>query len=158
MLVEFNEYARDFEKQNPRFKLMTWVEDDDGFPCLNYPKANDGDAPINPFNPGEHIHLGILQPGAAATENSAGYKDCYECSCGKFFEDAACTVEITDIAKWKSKGGNGYIAPLSGEKDTPTSPQTGDTSNMTLWVMLMALSAMGLCVCLIFGKRKRTVK
>ena len=119
---------------------------------------NDIDDPVNPFNPGEHIHLGILQPGAAATENSAGYKDCYECSCGKFFEDAACTVEITDLDAWKAEGGNGYIAPLSGEKDTPTSPQTGDTSNMTLWIIMMALSSMGLCVCLIFGKRKRTVK
>lgn len=120
--------------------------------------SNDNDDPVNPYNPGEHIHLGILQPGVAATEKSAGYKDCYECSCGKFFEDVACTVEITDIDAWKAEGGNGYIAPLSGEQDTPTSPQTGDTSNMTLWIMLMLVSAMGLCACLIFGKRKRTVK
>ena len=159
MLATLNKYVSD----HPELELLSWVRNPKtGYPCLSYP--NGSDEPANPFNPGEHTHLGILQPGAAATENSAGYKDCYECSCGKFFEDEACTVEITDLDVWKAQGGNGYIAPLSGEKDVPASPQTGDASgipqtgdasNMALWVVLMLASAMGLCACLISGKRKR---
>ena len=111
---------------------------------------NDG--PVTPIIPGDHTHLGIPQPGAAATENSAGYKDYYECSCGKCFEDAACMVEITDLAKWKAEGGNGYIAPLS-DKDDPTSPRTGDNSNIALWMTLFVLSSMVLCCCGIIGRK-----
>ncbi len=34
-------------------------------------------------------------------------------------------------------------------------PQTGDTSNMTLWFMLTALSSMGLYACLAYGKKRK---
>lgn len=46
-----------------------------------------------------------------------------------------------------------------GEKPvTPTSPQTGDTSNMTVWSMMLALSAAGACTCFVFGKRGKKNK
>ena len=86
-----------------------------------------------------------------ATDTEAGYKAYYECkNCGKYYEDAAGLIEITNIDEWKAQGGNGYIAKLEKQTDPtdPTSPQTGDTSNMALWVMLLALSSMGLCDCL----------
>ena len=100
-------------------------------------------------------HKGVLVEGTAATLESAGFKSYYKCDCGKFFEDATCKVEITDLDAWKAQGGNGYIAKLEEE---PTSPQTGDNSHMTLWVMLMALSSMGLCACLLLGKKRKNVQ
>lgn len=41
----------------------------------------------------------------------AGRKDCYQCSCGKIYEDAEAKVIIEDFAAWRNEGGNGYIAP-----------------------------------------------
>ncbi len=100
-------------------------------------------------------HNAILVEGTAATLQSAGHKSYYKCDCGKFFEDATCKVEITDLDAWKAAGGNGYIAKLEEE---PTSPQTGDNSHMTLWVMLLVLSSMGLCACLVLGKKRKYSK
>ena len=100
-------------------------------------------------------HNGVLVEGTAATLESTGFKSYYKCDCGKLFEDATCKVEITDLDAWKAQGGNGYIAKLEEE---PTSPQTGDNSHMTLWVMLLALSSMGLCACLVLGKKRKNVQ
>ena len=41
---------------------------------------------------------------------------------------------------------------------TPTPPQTGDTGDITLWLILTALSATVLCACLIFGKKRKNVQ
>lgn len=49
----------------------------------------------------EHIHSGVLVSGYPATCTEAGYKDYYECSCGRYFEDSDCLIEITDIAAWE---------------------------------------------------------
>jgi len=59
-----------------------------------------------------HAHSGVLQKGKAATESAEGYKDYYLCTCGKYFEEADCKTEITDLAAWQSEGGNGYLAKL----------------------------------------------
>ena len=53
------------------------------------------------FTPG-HIHEPELVKGTPATEDKPGTKSYYKCSCGKYFEDEECTIEITeDIDKWK---------------------------------------------------------
>lgn len=61
-------------------------------------------------------HKAVLQKGTAPKLFTAGCKDYYKCSCGKYYEDEACTVEIKDLNSWKAKGGNGYVAPTIGEK------------------------------------------
>ena len=43
-----------------------------------------------------HVHAGTLVPGVDPTCTEAGNKAYYVCECGKWFEDAACTVEIVD--------------------------------------------------------------
>ena len=52
-----------------------------------------------------HTCVGILQSGKQATCTSSGWKDYYKCDCGKYYEDANCTVNIADIELWKA--GNG---------------------------------------------------
>ena len=64
----------------------------------------------------------------------------------KFDFDSAITKDTTVYAKWTKNS----VSPTK-----PTSPPTGDNSNMTLWVMLMALSSMGLCACLVLGKKRK---
>ena len=53
-----------------------------------------------------HVHVGTLVAGTPATCIESGTKDYYTCVCGKCFEDADCTTEITDFDTWK------IISPL----------------------------------------------
>lgn len=75
-----------------------------------------------------HTHSGVLHSGYAATCDAPGEKDYYTCSCNKFFEDAACTKEITDLETWK-------VIPATGHKLTqtgavaPTCTQEGYTGD-----------------------------
>ncbi|MCF0116384.1 MAG: hypothetical protein HUJ56_13630, partial [Erysipelotrichaceae bacterium] len=48
-----------------------------------------------------HTHVGNLHQGTNPTCTSEGIKDYYECKCGKFFEDQACTKEIANVNTWK---------------------------------------------------------
>ncbi len=110
-------------------------------------KAKGGNGYIAPL-----VHKPELVNGKKATYTEAGYKSYYVCkNCGKYYEDAKGLVEITDIDKWKAKGGKGYLPKL--EKD-PDSPQTGDSNNMTLWIILLVLSYTGLFAFLFFEKIK----
>ena len=51
-------------------------------------------------------HSPVKIEGKAPTCTEEGSKAYYSCSCGKFFEDEACTKEIADIDTWR------VIAPL----------------------------------------------
>ncbi len=97
-----------------------------------------------------HSHKAVRIDGKPATESSAGFKEYYKCDCGKFFEDANCNKEITDIEKWKAEGGNGYLPKLDSK---PTSEPTGD-SNTVIWAMLVSVAFIGLVSCGIGKKRK----
>lgn len=44
------------------------------------------------------------------------------------------------------------------DKDNQTNPETGDTGNMPLWVILMTLSSMGFGICIALRKKKNDVK
>ena len=102
-----------------------------------------------------HIHTPVLVNGQAPTTKAAGWKNYYKCDCGKCYEDAEGKTEITDLAKWKAQGGNGYLPKL---EEKPISPKTGDTGNMALWIALLALSSMGFYVCLVFSKKRKNDK
>ena len=57
-----------------------------------------------------HNHVLTLVKGKAATSTEDGYKDYYECKCGKFFEDAKGKNEISDLEAWKK--GTGKLEKL----------------------------------------------
>ena len=48
-----------------------------------------------------HTHQGKHISGKDATCTEEGSKEYYSCSCGRFFEDESCEVEITDLDTWK---------------------------------------------------------
>ena len=52
-----------------------------------------------------HDCVGVLQSGQDATCTVDGYKDYYQCNCGKCYEDQSCTVLIPDINAWKNGDG-----------------------------------------------------
>ena len=85
-------------------------------------------------------HKGILQNAVMPTLTSAGHKAYYKCECGMFFEDEDCTVIITDLEKWKSDGGLGYLAKLENNE----SPKTGNAfliSVLSIFAIALAFGA-----------------
>lgn len=138
-------------------EMFEWIETVDSYngqsalSVAYIPSDNGGDNPVNPFNPGDHIHSGSLQRGVTPSGKTVTY---YKCDCGKYFEDAACTKEITDLNAWLRKDSSGDSASPSDKDKPETIIQTGDTNNMTPWIGLMLISLMGLAVCIVSIKRK----
>lgn len=110
---------------------------------VSYNPGGNNDDPVNPFNPGDHTHSSSPQRVVTPSGKTVTY---YKCDCGKYFEDVACTKEITDLNAW--------LAKVDSEDKSGTIIQTGDTSNMTPWIGLMLISLMGLAVCIVLIKRK----
>lgn len=52
-----------------------------------------------------HTHVGTKIGLVKATVTANGVKEYYKCSCGKYFEDAACKKEITNLDAWKKGAG-----------------------------------------------------
>ncbi len=115
-----------------------------------------------------HAHKLTLVPGKAATCTEAGSKAYYTCSdCENWFEDAAGTVVIADktaivipTLDHTDADKNGKCDLCEAEvavKPDPETPETGDNSQMRLWIGLGVLSLCGMAVCVITGKKRRTV-
>ena len=64
----------------------------------------------------------------------------------KFDFNSAITANTTVYAKWTKTS----VAPVD-----PTSPQTGDTSNMFLWIALLLVSGGALVGTTVYGRKKK---
>ena len=113
----------------------------------------DGDHICNYCNEKVSEHLGEFRDGVVPTFHHPGYKDYYECDCGKYFEDVTCQVEIPDLEVWKAEGGNGYLPQL----EEGLSPKTGEPVALNLWLVLLAVSAMG-AAALTYGRKGKRAK
>ena len=81
----------------------------------------------------------------AATKTAEGNIEYWYCEgCGKYYSDKDGTKEI--------KKADTVTAKL---KDDSKSPQTGDTSNLALWIALLFVSGGVLTGVTVFDKRKR---
>ena len=93
------------------------------------------------LDPNNHTDLKHF-PAKAATEDSEGNIEYWYCEgCGKYYSDKDGTKEI--------KKADTVTAKL------PKSPQTGDTSNLMLWIALLLVSGGVLTGVTVFDKRKR---
>ena len=100
----------------------------------------------------------------AATKTSEGNIEYWYCEgCGKYYKDAKATQEITKeqtvTAKLPSDN-NTSAGGSTGNNNKPssnatTSPQTGDNSNLTLWIALLAVSVFALAGTAVYSRRKR---
>ena len=96
------------------------------------------------LDPKNHTDLKHF-PAKAATEDSEGNIEYWYCSgCNKYYSDKDGTKEI--------KKADTVTAKL---KDDSKSPQTGDTSNLALWIALLFVSGGVLTGVTVFDKRKR---
>ena len=84
-------------------------------------------------------------PAVAATKTAEGNIEYWYCEgCGKYYSDKDGTKEI--------KKADTVTAKL---KDDSKSPQTGDNSNLMLWIALLFISGGVLTCVTVFDKRKR---
>lgn len=102
--------------------------------------------------------------------NSDESKHWHQCACGEKTDEAAHTLNwvIDKEATATEKGSKhqecsvcGYKGavveiPATDNTGTATSPQTGDNSNLTLWITLLVVCALGLGGALLYGRRRRT--
>lgn len=104
----------------------------------------------------------------AATKTAVGNIEYWYCAdCGKYYKDAKATQEITKeqtvTAKLPSDN-NTSAGGSTGNNNKPssnatTSPQTGDNSNLTLWIALLFASGGAVtATAVISNKKKRSVK
>ena len=92
-------------------------------------------------DPKNHTDLKHI-PAKAATEDAEGNIEYWYCSgCGKYYSDKDGTKEITKADTVTAK--------------LPQSPQTGDTSNLMLWIALLFVSGGVLTGVTVFDNRKR---
>ena len=96
------------------------------------------------LDPKNHTNLKHF-PAKAATKTTEGNIEYWYCEgCSKYFSDKDGTKEI--------KKADTVTAKL---KDDSKSPQTGDTSNLMLWIALLFISGGVLTGVTVFDKRKR---
>ena len=93
------------------------------------------------LDPNNHTDLKYI-PAKAATEDAEGNIEYWYCSgCNKYYSDKDGTKEIAKADTVTAK--------------LPKSPQTGDTSNLMLWIALLLASGGVLTGVTVFDKRKR---
>ncbi|MDY4840224.1 MAG: fibronectin type III domain-containing protein [Lachnospiraceae bacterium] len=78
---------------NPDTDTLTFDTDRFSIYAIAYKKASP------------HTHVGTKIDKVKATSAANGVKEYYKCSCGKYFEDASCKKEITDLNAWKNGAG-----------------------------------------------------
>ena len=91
----------------------------------------------------------------AATKTAEGNIEYWYCSgCKKYYKDAAATQEIKQADTVTVKRPSGTITPGADK-----SPQTGDNSNLLLWIALLFISGGAVTATTVYGrKKKRSVK
>lgn len=112
------------------------------------------------LDPNNHANLKHID-AKAATKYSEGNIEYWYCAdCGKYYKDAKATQEITKeqtvTAKLPRDNNGNYNKP--GNNAT-TSPKTGDSSNLALWIALLLASGGALILTTVISrKKKRSVK
>ena len=116
--------------------------------CMDKAKCEVCGAEYGELDPKNHTNLKHF-PAKAATKTTEGNIEYWYCEgCGKYFSDKDGTKEI--------KKADTVTVKL---KDDSKSPQTGDTSNVFLWLTLLFVSGGAVTVTTVYGrKKKRSVK
>ncbi len=116
-------------------------------------------------------HSPIKVEAKAATETEDGNIEYWYCEvCGKYFSDEALTKEITKADTVVKATGTNTQNPTDPTKPTTPEqqskpnannssvPQTGDTSNIHLWIALLLVSAAGVGGVILYGRRRKYSK
>ena len=89
-----------------------------------------------------HTYEWVIDKEATATEKGSKHEECKVCHDKKAAVEIPATGTPTDPTK----------------PENPDSPQTGDNSNMILWIVLLLASGLGVTGTVVYSKRKKYVK
>lgn len=90
-------------------------------------------------------------PAVAATKTAEGNVEYWYCSgCRKYYKDAAATQEIKQADTVTAKLPDGTVKP-----DADKYPQTGDNSNLLLWIALLFISGGAVTATTVYGRKKK---
>ena len=96
------------------------------------------------LDPNNHANLKHID-AKAATKTSDGNIEYWYCDgCNKYYKDAKATQEITKAQTVTAK-----------LPDDSKSPQTGDNSNLALWIALLFISGGAVTVTTVYGRKKK---
>ncbi len=76
------------------------------------------------------IHSGTLVKGQEPTCTEDGWKDYYQCACGKAYKDQGCQTEIPNLEEWKK--GEGKIVKKGHNWATPIYSWGADNNSCTV--------------------------
>ena len=97
----------------------------------------------------------------AATKTSEGNIEYWYCEgCGKYYKDAKAQTVTAKIPSDNNTSAGGSTGNNNKPSSNATiSPQTGDNSNLTLWIALLLASGGAVTATTVYGrKKKRSVK
>ena len=108
------------------------------------------------LDPNNHANLKHID-AKAATKTSEGNIEYLHCDgCNKYYKDAKATQEITKAqtvtAKLPSDNNGSNNKPCN---NATTSPQTGDNSNLALWIALLFASGGAGILTTVYGRKKK---
>ena len=112
------------------------------------------------LDPNNHTDLKHIDAKAATAAEEGNIEYWYCSGCKKYYKDAKATQEITEaqIVTAKLPSDNNGSNNKPGNNAT-TSPQTGDNSNLALWIALLFISGGAVTATTVYGrKKKRSVK
>ena len=96
------------------------------------------------LDPNNHANLKHID-AKAATKTSEGNIEYWYCDgCNKYYKDAAATQEIKQVDTVTAK-----------RPDDSKSPQTGDNSNLALWIALLFVSGGAVTATTVYGRKKK---
>ena len=102
------------------------------------------------LDPNNHANLKHID-AKAATKTSEGNIEYWYCSgCKKYYKDAKATQEITKDQTVTAKLPGGTVKPGADK-----SPQTGDNSNLLLWIALLFISGGAVIGTTVVSRKKK---
>ena len=108
------------------------------------------------LDPNNHTDLKHIDAKAATAAEEGNIEYWYCSGCKKYYKDAKATQEITEaqIVTAKLPSDNNGSNNKPGNNAT-TSPQTGDNSNLALWIALLFISGGAVTVTTVYGRKKK---
>ena len=107
------------------------------------------------LNEAAHTFEWVTDKEATATEAGLRHEECTVCG----YEKAAVEIPATGTTEEPSEPSQPGETPSEPPKDTPdtdtTSPQTGDDSNIVLWIALMLAAGAALTGTAVYSRRRK---